>query len=1190
MDYISRTTANGNDCRHADPDGVDSQVDVAAPDLVPEDHQSDHRHQEQQLLQPLLSQQQHPHHPAAGSGSGVAAETESRTATDTTIMTLSPNAWMRSKRKPKPALDGDTAAAAVPAEREVHVSVTGMTCSSCVHTIESNLVKSLKGCTSASVSLATGKARVSGSMGPRDVINAIEDLGFDASLVKDEDSRLINTDLLSHRLEVKKWKTAFLFNLLFAVPSMIIMMYFMIFHHGHGSGHASMPPPHSHPSHPVNATSVPPVTRHPHHSPVPYFLLPGLDFENFIMLMLASPIMFFGGKYFFKSAWKSVKHGSANMDVLVILAAGISFIYSVIVMLIAIAAEGRFGFPKTFLETPSMMLTFVSFGRWLEHIAKGKTSEALTKLISLQPADALLLTPTDAKLTSGDEATSLTGDVSRMQEQKIDVNLVQVGDILKVKPGSGVPVDGIVLAGESTVDESLITGESLPVHKNNSSLVVAGSLNGDGVLYIEATSVGQETTLAQIVRLVEEAQNSKAPIQAFADKIASYFVPLILLLSTITLVAWIAIGFHADPDLLFLIRSKYHFNVDESDVSGPASRRYFLVYGFAFQCALTVLSIACPCSLGLATPTAVMVGTGVGAINSILIKGAEALELAHRIQVVLFDKTGTITIGKPRVNHVTLFVPNDPPSDKRQWSQPDLQHLMTRFLMLISSAESNSQHPVAHAISNFSHAIFSSCTSSEASDEEKVMTSNNGTTVSEFVSVPGLGLSCKVSLSQRDGGGGINLPDDVFKLERVLERNPKSNKTELAAEGRFQLAEAGCTFFYQNQDDHCDDDFKGDQDPDHEHPLTRLISIESDDVPLSQHATAAAFHDANISVLIGNREWLMGRNNIILSPSQLDFMSSFEAIGSTVVAVAINGKLAGLVSCSDRVKPEARLAVQALQASGLEVALLTGDNAATAERIAQQVGITHVFAQVLPGHKVSRIQELQDRGLVVAMVGDGINDCPALAQADIGIAIANGTDVAVEAADVVLIRNDLLDVVAAIDLSRQTVRRIRANFLFAIVYNMIGIPAAAGMFLPHFGILLNPWTGSAAMAASSLSVLASSLLLKLYKKPSVEELMHRVRVAEHENKRKKNKKSKLGCSFVSSRHPSSGRISIPTEEEDADIIVSVAGDSNKEVIIRSILKRLEKRGEIHDQRSCRNKSAKKQKQEPGNIVEMKPLV
>ncbi|EDM08983.1 ATPase, Cu++ transporting, beta polypeptide, isoform CRA_b [Rattus norvegicus] len=528
------------------------------------------------------------------------------------------------------------------------------------------------------------------------------------------------------------------------------------------------------------------------------------------------------------------------------------------------------------------------------------------------------------------EATVVTlgEDNLILREEQVPMELVQRGDIIKVVPGGKFPVDGKVLEGNTMADESLITGEAMPVTKKPGSIVIAGSINAHGSVLIKATHVGNDTTLAQIVKLVEEAQMSKAPIQQLADRFSGYFVPFIIIISTLTLVVWIIIGF-----VDFGIVQKY-FPSPSKHISQTE-----VIIRFAFQTSITVLCIACPCSLGLATPTAVMVGTGVAAQNGVLIKGGKPLEMAHKIKTVMFDKTGTITHGVPRVMRFLLLV--------------DVATLSLRkVLAVVGTAEASSEHPLGVAVTKY-------C-------KEELGTETLGYST-DFQAVPGCGISCKVS-----------------NVESILaHRGPTA------------------------------------------HPIG-----------------------------VGN-----------------------PPIGE--------GVLCGMIAIADAVKPEAALAIYTLKSMGVDVALITGDNRKTARAIATQVGINKVFAEVLPSHKVAKVQELQNKGKKVAMVGDGVNDSPALAQADVGIAIGTGTDVAIEAADVVLIRNDLLDVVASIHLSKRTVRRIRVNLVLALIYNMVGIPIAAGVFMP-IGIVLQPWMGSAAMAASSVSVVLSSLQLKCYRKPDLE--------------------------------------------------------------------------------------------------------
>uniref|UniRef100_A0A2K6SDA9 Copper-transporting ATPase 2 n=1 Tax=Saimiri boliviensis boliviensis TaxID=39432 RepID=A0A2K6SDA9_SAIBB len=739
----------------------------------------------------------------------------------------------------------------------IELIITGMTCASCVHNIESKLTRT-NGITHASVALATSKALVKFDpeiIGPRDIIKIFEEIGFHASLAQ----RNPNARHLDHKMEIKQWKKSFLCSLVFGIPVMALMIYMLI------------------------------PSNEPHESMVlDHNIIPGLSILNLIFFILC---------------------------------------------------------------------TFV----------QSKTSEALAKLMSLQAAEATVVT--------------LGEDNLIIREEQVPMELVQRGDIVKVVPGGKFPVDGKVLEGNTMADESLITGEAMPVTKKPGSTVIAGSINAHGTVLIKATHVGNDTTLAQIVKLVEEAQMSKAPIQQLADRFSGYFVPFIIIMSTLTLVVWIVIGF-IDFDVVQKYFPNPNKHISKTEV----------IIRFAFQTSITVLCIACPCSLGLATPTAVMVGTGVAAQNGILIKGGKPLEMAHKIKTVMFDKTGTITHGVPRVMRVLLL--------------GDVATLpLRKVLAVVGTAEASSEHPLGMAVTKY-------C-------KEELGTETLGY-CTDFQAVPGCGIGCKVS-----------------NVEGIL-------------------AHSGC-------------------------PLSTPASHlnEAGSIPKEKDAAPQTF-----SVLIGNREWLR-RNGLTISSDVSDAMTDHEMKGQTAILVAIDGVLCGMIAIADAVKQEAALAVRTLQSMGVDVVLITGDNRKTARAIATQVGISKVFAEVLPSHKVAKVQELQNKGKKVAMVGDGVNDSPALAQADMGVAIGTGTDVAIEAADVVLIRNDLLDVVASIHLSKRTVRRIRINLVLALIYNLVGIPIAAGVFMP-IGIVLQPWMGSAAMAASSVSVVLSSLQLKCYKKPDLE--------------------------------------------------------------------------------------------------------
>uniref|UniRef100_A0A8C2S7I7 P-type Cu(+) transporter n=1 Tax=Capra hircus TaxID=9925 RepID=A0A8C2S7I7_CAPHI len=813
---------------------------------------------------------------------------------------------------------------------DLELMITGMTCASCVHNIESKLRRT-EGITYASVALATSKAHVKFDpeiIGPRDIVKLIEEIGFRASLAQ----RIPNAHHLDHKVEIKQWKNSFLCSLVlvFGIPVMGLMIYMLI------------------PSH------------EPQSSVLDHNVVPGLSILNLVFFILCTFVQFLGGWYFYVQAYKSLRHGMANMDVLIVLATSIAYVYSLVILVVAMAEKAERS-PVTFFDTPPMLFVFIALGRWLEHVVKSKTSEALAKLMSLQATEATVVT--------------LGEDNVIIREEQVLMELVQRGDIIKVVPGGKFPVDGKVLEGNTMADESLITGEAMPVTKKPGSMVIAGSMNAHGSVLITATHVGNDTTLAQIVKLVEEAQMSKAPIQQLADRFSGYFVPFIIIISTVTLVVWIVIGF-----IDFGVVQKY-FPAPSKGISQAE-----VVLRFAFQTSITVLCIACPCSLGLATPTAVMVGTGVAAQNGILIKGGKPLEMAHKIKTVMFDKTGTITHGVPKVSRVLLLV--------------DVATLpLRKVLAVVGTAEASSEHPLGVAVTRH-------C-------KEELGTETLGCCM-DFQAVPGCGISCKVS-----------------NVESILAQGERPQGPPTAHQNRVgsEPSETGI--------------------------LGLVFSVGRD-----------------------------RKEGDAVSGTKSALLLRCPGPGACSPMVSPAGVLCGMIAVADSVKQEAALAVHTLKSMGVDVVLITGDNRKTARAIATQVGINKVFAEVLPSHKVAKVQELQNQGKRVAMVGDGVNDSPALAQADVGIAIGTGTDVAIEAADVVLIRNDLLDVVASIHLSRRTVWRIRLNLVLALIYNLIGIPVAAGVFIP-IGVVLQPWMGSAAMAASSVSVVLSSLQLKCYRKPDL---------------------------------------------------------------------------------------------------------
>uniref|UniRef100_A0A0N5AGX9 P-type Cu(+) transporter n=1 Tax=Syphacia muris TaxID=451379 RepID=A0A0N5AGX9_9BILA len=772
--------------------------------------------------------------------------------------------------------------------QKINLQLSGISNSMDEKRIESRLLerKGIESCTILSLN-ATASIEFSPTLiGPRDVIKIIDasfyylfDLGYSAVLVEN-DEKFKQFDCSK---EIAKWKNSLLLSLFFGLPVMGIMVYFHWFLHT--------------PMVPENQTPV---------------FIRAISLDNLLLFALCTPIQKYlnsdkinhlykqiiGGRYFYIKSWKALKHRTSNMDVLIVLATSIAYLYSIIALLIAVVL-GWSSSPMTFFDVPPMLIVFISLGRWLEHKAKGRTSEALSKLMSLQAKEAILVTRDESGYT--------------IAEEKIDIDLVQRNDLIKILPGGKIPMDGIVVDGKSSVDESFITGEFMPVVKDIGSPVISGSVNQNGTLLVKVTHVSQESTLAQIVHLVEQAQTSKAPIQQVADRVAGYFVPVVVCLACLTLFGWIIFGF-------FFMHVNY---VNKSEQLEFVLKR-------AFESAITVLAVACPCSLGLATPTAVMVGTGIGASNGILIKGSDALETAHKLTTVVFDKTGTITEGVPTVVGVQLLV---------------AEHFLPlrKMFALIGSAESNSEHPIASSIISF---------------VKKYMDITEWGVIERFHASPGNGLSCVVT----------KLPNCVTE---ITDKDKEFSQKLSSIGGVFNIKPADIEIRQSAQ----------------------LYGGKTEDYDTSKP----------FSVIIGNERWLL-KNSVFLDENILSILNDEQSKGHISVLCAINGRCAAIISITDRIKQESRLAVWGLKKMGIHVVLLTGDNARTAEVTGQQVGITDVFAEVLPNQKELLIEKLQNTGQVVAMVGDGVNDSPALASADVGIAIAAGSDVAIESAGIVLVK------------------------------------------------------------------------------------------------------------------------------------------------------------------------------------------
>ncbi|KAF5442115.1 hypothetical protein F2P56_036936 [Juglans regia] len=854
-------------------------------------------------------------------------------------------------------------------------TIGGMTCAACVNSVE-GILRNLHGVKKAVVALATSLGEVEYDptmISKDDIVNAIEDAGFEASLVQssEQDKIILGVTgiynemdvqllegILSHFKGVRQFRFERISKEVEVVfdPEVVSSRSLVDGIEGESNGtfKLNVKSPYAR----MTSKDVEEASKMFQlftsslflsipvflirvvcpHIPLVYSLLlwrcGPFQMGDWLKWALVSLVQFVVGKRFYIAAARALRNGSTNMDVLVALGTSASYFYSVYALLYG-AVTGFWS--PTYFETSAMLITFVLLGKYLECLAKGKTSDAIKKLVELAPATAMLLVK--------DKGGKCIG------EREIDALLIQPGDTLKVLPGAKVPADGVVVWGSSYVNESMVTGESIPVLKEANSLVIGGTINLHGALHLQATKVGGDAVLSQIISLVETAQMSKAPIQKFADFVASIFVPTVVAMALLTLLGWyIAGALGAYPERWL-----------------PENGNYFV---FALMFSISVVVIACPCALGLATPTAVMVATGVGANNGVLIKGGDALERAQKIKYVIFDKTGTLTQGKATVTTARVFVGMD----------------LGEFLRLVASAEASSEHPLAKAIVEYArhfHFFDEPSAIKDAENNSKESISGWLFDVSEFYALPGRGVHCFINGKR---------------------------------------------------------------------------------------------------VVVGNRK-LITESGMAIPTDVENFVVELEESARTGILVAYDNSLIGVLGVADPLKREAAVVVEGLGKMGVRTVMVTGDNWRTARAVAKEVGIQDVRAEVMPAGKADVVRSFQKDGSIVAMVGDGINDSPALAAADVGMAIGAGTDIAIEAADYVLMRNNLEDVITAIDISRKTFARIRLNYMFAMGYNVVAIPIAAGVFFPSLGIMLPPWAAGACMALSSVSVVCSSLLLRRYKKP-----------------------------------------------------------------------------------------------------------
>ncbi|MDR2701660.1 MAG: heavy metal translocating P-type ATPase [Spirochaetaceae bacterium] len=829
----------------------------------------------------------------------------------------------------------------------VTIPVGGMHCAACSARVEKTL-RNLDGVENAAVNLATEKATVvydPQTLRLSTIKEAITNAGYQPLEVSAD---TLDEEKLRKEKEIKLLWTKFIVAAGFGLPLLYIAMAPMIKW--------------------VNLPFPPGLA--PMNFPLIYAL---------VQLALVIPIIIAGSR-FYTVGFRNLLRRSPNMDSLIAIGTTAAVVYSVY-NLFQIAGGNHHAVESLYFETAGVIIALILLGKSLEAVSKGRTSEAIKKLMGLAPKTAVII----EKNSSGETI-----------EKEIPIDEVRQGDVIVVKPGAKIPVDGVVTEGQSAVDESMLTGESMPVDKKPGDPVYGATINSNGRFCFKAEKVGKETALAQIIKLVEDAQGSKAPIAQMADIVSGYFVPVVCAIALAAGIAWFIAAFFGAAGL-------------------PAGKS---VTEFCLTIFISVLVIACPCALGLATPTAIMVATGKGAENGILIKGGEALETAHKIQTIVFDKTGTITEGKPEVTdiigsgewgvgsreqgvgrgEVSPLAPaaTDAASSASPLSEAPPRNAPDILLQLTAAAEKNSEHPLASAIVR------------EAEKRGLVLPP-----VTDFKAIPGRGIEA--------GIGEWGMGNGEYCTKAVLDSNTQCLRTTT--------------------------------------PLPTPHSL--------------------LPILIGNRK-LMDERNISLT--ELEAASDrLASEGKTPMYAALNGKLVGIVAVADVLKPSSKAAIERLHKMGIETAMITGDNKKTANAIAKQVGIDRVLAEVLPQDKSAEVKKLQDEGRKVAMVGDGINDAPALAQADIGIAIGSGTDVAMESADIVLMRSDLIDVPTAINLSKRTIRTIKQNLFWAFGYNVLGIPIAAGVLYLFGGPLLNPVFAAAAMSLSSVSVLTNALRLKQFK-------------------------------------------------------------------------------------------------------------